>query len=56
MTLGRQAARILLETGSILVRPDRPFIFSSGWASPVYLDIPRALSVPQARAALIAGA
>jgi orotate phosphoribosyltransferase len=55
MTPGREAARILLETGSILLRPDRPFIFSSGWASPVYLDIPRALADPSARKALIAG-
>jgi orotate phosphoribosyltransferase len=56
MTPGREAARMLLETGSILLRPERPFIFSSGWASPVYLDIPRALSLPVARASLIGGA
>jgi orotate phosphoribosyltransferase len=53
---GRRMAQILLDTGCILLRPERPFIFSSGWASPVYLDIPRALSFPLARAALLAGA
>ncbi len=51
--IGRRTAQILLDTGCILLRPERPFIFSSGWASPVYLDIPRALSFPLARAALL---
>lgn len=53
---GRRAAQALLDTGSILLRPDRPFTFSSGWKSPVYLDMPRALSFPLARAALLEGA
>ena len=52
-SISRQTAQILLDTGCILLRPERPFIFSSGWASPVYLDIPRALSFPIARAALL---
>ena len=34
-TIGRRTAQILLDTGCILLRPERPFIFSSGWASPV---------------------
>ena len=50
---GRATARILLETGCITLRPDRPFMLSSGWASPAWLDIPRALSFPTARAALL---
>jgi orotate phosphoribosyltransferase len=54
--IGRRTAQILLDTGCILLRPERPFIFSSGWASPVYLDIPRALSFPLARSALLGGA
>lgn len=49
----RRTARILLDTGAILLRPDRPFILSSGWMSPAWLDIPRALSFPLARAALL---
>jgi orotate phosphoribosyltransferase len=56
MSIGRRTAQILLDTGCILLRPDRPFVFSSGWMSPVYLDIPRALSFPMARAALLDGA
>jgi orotate phosphoribosyltransferase len=54
--IGRRTAQILLDTGSIVLRPDRPFMLSSGWAAPVYLDIPRALSFPLARRALLAGA
>jgi orotate phosphoribosyltransferase len=51
-----RTARILLEAGCILLRPDRPFILSSGWASPAWLDMPRALSFPLARAALLEAA
>ena len=42
MTIGRRTAQILLDTGCILLRPDRPFVLTSGWMSPVWLDIPRA--------------
>ena len=31
-------ARILLETESVLFRPDDPFTFTSGRKSPVYID------------------
>ncbi|WP_237214072.1 orotate phosphoribosyltransferase [Falsiroseomonas oryziterrae] len=56
MTIGRRTAQILLDTGAILVRPDRPFVLSSGWMSPAWLDMPRALSFPLARAALLEAA
>ena len=36
-------ARMLLEVKAVLFSEGKPFIFTSGWASPVYLDIPRAL-------------
>jgi orotate phosphoribosyltransferase len=49
----RRTARILLEAGCIMLRPERPFILSSGWASPAWLDIPRALSLPAAREPLL---
>ncbi len=49
----RRTARILLDTGAILLRPDKPFVLTSGWKSPAWLDIPRALSFPLARAALL---
>ena len=34
--LAARAARLLLDTKAVLFRPERPFFFSSGWASPVY--------------------
>lgn len=45
-------ARILLDTGSVYVR-DEPFFFSSGWASPVFVDVKRLISFPLARRTLI---
>jgi len=51
--LGSTAAKALLDTGAVLFRPNQPFFFSSGWASPVYVDCRRAMSFPLARDALI---
>jgi orotate phosphoribosyltransferase len=42
-------ARILLETRSVLFRPDAPFTFTSGLRSPVYIDCRRLISFPRAR-------
>jgi orotate phosphoribosyltransferase len=42
-------ARILLETESVLFRPDDPFTFTSGRRSPVYVDCRRLISFPRAR-------
>ncbi len=41
-------AQWLLETGSIQVYKDRPFVFVSGRISPVYIDCRRLLSFPDA--------
>src|SRR5258707_4411180 len=46
-------ARILLETESVLFRPDDPFTFTSGRKSPVYIDCRRLISFPRARTKLI---
>lgn len=48
-----RAARILLETGAVGTMTDKPFIFTSGWASPVYTDCRRLISFPRARRALM---
>ncbi len=48
-----QAARILLEINAIGFSADKPFIFTSGWASPVYVDCRRVISFPRARQALM---
>jgi orotate phosphoribosyltransferase len=49
----RQAARILLETQSVLLRPHAPFTLTSGRLSPVYVDCRRLISFPRARAKLM---
>ena len=42
-------ARILLETRSVLFRPDDPFTLTSGKKSPVYVDCRRLIAFPQER-------
>ena len=46
-------ARILLEIEAIHIRPAQPFTFTSGWASPVYVDCRKVISFPRARRAII---
>ena len=46
-------ACILLETQSVLFRPDDPFTFTSGLRSPVYIDCRRLISFPRARQKLM---
>ena len=46
-------AQILLDTGCVLFRPDEPFFFSSGWVSPVFVDVKRLISYPLARNRLV---
>jgi orotate phosphoribosyltransferase len=45
--------RILLETKSVLFNPDKPFTFTSGRVSPVYVDCRRLISFPRARRRLM---
>jgi orotate phosphoribosyltransferase len=44
-----ETARILLRIGAITVRPQEPFLLTSGWASPVYIDCRRLISFPTER-------
>jgi orotate phosphoribosyltransferase len=46
---GLVTARILLEIGAVNFRPSEPFTLTSGWTSPVYVDIRRVISFPRAR-------
>lgn len=52
--VARTAARILIETESVLFRPDDPFTFTSGRKSPVYIDCRRLISFVEARKTLMA--
>ncbi len=49
----RITARILIETESVLFRPEDPFILTSGRTSPVYIDCRRLISFPRARGKLM---
>ncbi|NKB59265.1 MAG: orotate phosphoribosyltransferase [Alphaproteobacteria bacterium] len=49
----RITARILIETESVLFRPEDPFELTSGRTSPVYIDCRRLISFPRARAKLM---
>jgi orotate phosphoribosyltransferase len=51
--IAHQTARTLLEIGAIEFNADQPFMFSSGWASPVYVDCRRIISYPRVRTALM---
>ena len=46
-------ARILLETRSVLFKPEDPFTFTSGKKSPVYVDCRRLIAFPQERQRLM---
>ena len=45
----RITAGILLETQSVLMRPDEPFTLTSGRLSPVYVDCRKLISYPRVR-------
>ena len=49
----RETARLLLDIEAIHCRPDNPYIFTSGRASPVYIDCRRLISHPEARARIM---
>ncbi len=49
--VARQVARMLLEIRAVHFRPDPPFTFTSGLASPVYIDCRKLISYPRIRAA-----
>jgi len=50
-----KAARIVVESGAVYTRTSGdPYFFTSGWASPIFIDIKRLISVPVARETLIA--
>jgi orotate phosphoribosyltransferase len=52
----RDTARLLLDIKAVHCRSDNPFIFTSGRASPVYIDCRKIISFPDARARIMAHA
>jgi orotate phosphoribosyltransferase len=51
-----ETARILLRIGAVNFRPEDPYKFTSGWASPVYIDCRRLISFLPERRHVIAKA
>ena len=52
-TMAEETARAYLDTGAVRFMTDKPFIFTSGWASPVYNDSRWLISFPDVRSALM---
>ncbi|MGM9786219.1 MAG: orotate phosphoribosyltransferase [Candidatus Cryptobacteroides sp.] len=48
-TVEKEVAKSLLDIKAVMLRPDEPFTWASGWLSPIYCDNRRLLSYPQAR-------
>ena len=51
--IAEETARIYLDTGAVRFMADKPFIFTSGWASPVYNDSRWLISFPRERTRLM---
>jgi orotate phosphoribosyltransferase len=51
--IAETTAKMLLEVKAVLFFTDKPFIFTSGWASPVYIDCRKLIFYPRIRAQLV---
>jgi len=51
--IAETTAKMLLEVKAVLFWEDKPFIFTSGWASPVYIDCRKLIFYPRIRAQLV---
>ena len=51
--IAQLTARMLLEVEAVHFRPEEPFTFTSGLASPVYIDCRKLISYPRIRGALM---
>jgi len=52
-TIALETARAYLDTGAVRFMTEKPFIFTSGWASPVYNDSRWLMSFPDLRSKLM---
>ncbi len=50
---GRRTARILLDIKAVNFRPEEPYMLTSGWASPVYIDCRKLISFTEERRKVI---
>ncbi|PMS32128.1 orotate phosphoribosyltransferase [Trinickia symbiotica] len=52
-TISDTTAKMLLEVQAVHFNAEKPFIFTSGWASPVYIDCRKLISFPRVRRGLM---
>jgi orotate phosphoribosyltransferase len=52
-TIAELTARMYLDTGAVRFMSEKPFIFTSGWASPVYNDSRWLISFPDVRSTMM---
>jgi orotate phosphoribosyltransferase len=52
-TISETTAKMLLEVEAVHFNADKPYIFTSGWASPVYIDCRKLISYPRVRRGLM---
>ena len=45
----KSVAKSLMDIKAVMLRPDQPFVWASGWHSPIYCDNRRILSYPEIR-------
>lgn len=48
-SIERSMAKSLLDIKAVMLRPEKPFVWASGWNSPIYCDNRRILSFPEIR-------
>ena len=48
-TVEKAVAKALMDVKAVLLRPDAPFTWASGWKSPIYCDNRKLLSYPEIR-------
>jgi orotate phosphoribosyltransferase len=51
--VAEMTARMLLEVKAVLFFESKPFVFTSGWASPVYIDCRKLIFYPRIRRQLV---
>ena len=51
--MANRTARMLLEIKTFQFNATKPFVFTSGWASPVYVDCRKIISYPRVRSSLM---
>jgi orotate phosphoribosyltransferase len=51
--IAEMTAKMMLEVKAVHFSEGKPFLFTSGWASPVYIDCRKLISYPRVRSTLI---